>query len=133
MNEKRTVRPKWPNNLWSLISDPMTPIVFPQYKMGSNPSSSPHTRLPPAPSPPSLVTRSLSRSLSPVTCHRDGRRAAASCRPAVSPSHSSLLAPWPLPHHPLPQRSRPFDHPNRCSGGVARPALLSPWTIRLRR
>jgi hypothetical protein len=89
MNETRTGRPKWPNNLWSLISDPMAPIVFPQYKMGSNPSSSPPTRLSPAPSPPSPVARSLS----PIACRRDGRRAAAACRPAVSPSRSSLPSP----------------------------------------
>jgi hypothetical protein len=101
MNETRTVRPKWPNNLWLLISDPMAPIVFPQYKMGSNPSSSPHTRLPPAPSPPSPVARSLSRSLSPIACRRDGRRApCARCwgrdpphaqRRGRGPPHARLL------------------------------------------
>jgi hypothetical protein len=103
MNETRTGRPKWPNNLWSLITDLMAPIVFPQYKIGSNPSSSPHTRLSPPPSPPLLVARSLSCSLSPIACRRDGRRAAAACRPAVSPSRSSLHSPpgrFPTTHFP---------------------------------
>jgi hypothetical protein len=39
MNETKRVRLKWPNNLWPLISNPRAPVVFPQYKMGSNPSS----------------------------------------------------------------------------------------------
>jgi hypothetical protein len=124
MNETRTVRPKWPNNLWLLISDPMAPIVFPQYKMGSNPSSSPHTRLPPAPSPPSPVARSLSRSLSPIACRRDGRRAAAACQPAVSPSRSSL--PSPPGRFPTTRFPRGPDHlTTPTAAAVARRDLLS--------